>query len=165
VTTPVRDGHWFYGEQPLPCDGPDTPGVDTRVEPRYIVGVVLDSEGVSAALTEEIRSFSTAEDADRYFALVVDGLGCGHAQVDDGTGHPTELTIGAAIDVAEPLAAEQASQWTMHSTDAAVTFVAALAGREVVEFYFATAAGEDVSSLDPPLDVAATGLAKVLAAQ
>ncbi len=140
-----------------PSPGPDACGSDVDAEhPADVtVGTTLGANNVS--VTETIRVYPATEAAAGAQVAFVNSLGCDV--------HSSGVTVSEVADITARVGAEEAAAITATGPDIEATLVVARVGDAVVSFTFAGTPGAAAAAGAPdPLDVAAFGLGKILAA-
>lgn len=139
-----------------PCG---TPGADTVVAPSITVGVQATQSSPAATVTEEIRIYVDAQEADTAYTAGVAGLSC--PGTDDDSSSAVSFTgLG---DLTDELGGRETLGWTFTSEGAQGLVVASRLDAVVVFLQFVIPTGTDPAALPDPLDVAGAAVAKVAA--
>lgn len=141
--------HGFVDAGYTPDEGANACGVDVDadVPPGALVGARLQSESLQLVVQQEVRAYTSVEEAAAAFAAGREAIRC-------GTGEPTDVTTEVGGD--------EAFSVTFADEGSAGTLVVAQVTDVIVTFQLAAAPGADTSALDP-LEVAAFGVGKLLA--
>lgn len=140
-----------------PNPGPDACGSDVDADhpAEVTVGTTLGMNELS--VTETIRVYPTAQAAAAAQLAFVNSLSCDV--------HPPDVTVSEVTDVNPRVGADEAAAITATGPDIEATLVVARVGDAVVSFTFAGTPGAAAAAGAPdPIDVAAFGVGKILAA-
>lgn len=137
------------------CGNPLT---DSVVPPAVLVGTTLTEPTSGLQLLQEIRIYADEAEAGEAFDTGVEALGCGTSA--DGA-----LTLDGPIDVTEEVGGDRASAFDLEAPETEGVLVAVHLSDSVVLFLFTGSVGAAESvGAGSPLDVAAFGVGKILAA-
>lgn len=163
MLTPADVGPGFVAAQFRPSGPEETftcgqPGIAARYTSRQ-VGAAMGF-GDELLLIESVHVFADVRTAQRAYADVGEGFGCGAGTTVDGT----PARIGPARNLTAEVGGDQAQSWTIDAQGTRVEVVSVQAEEAVVTFSLVATPDADAATVPDPADVARRGMTKLLAA-
>jgi hypothetical protein len=166
LLTPAQVGAGFVIAQaeadtdPLPCDPQGSAPLDVRVPPAAEAKAEYD-HGSDVALEEDVLGYADVATADRAYAAGMAGFSCtsGTLYNDDGTTSP--VTISDQTDAGSALGVENATAWTIMTSQLEGGIVIAQFGARVVALTFVATSSADTGSLPDSETISKAAIAKV----